>query len=244
VKSVVAYKWARDPEDAAVRSDGTVDWRGAKMTAGDDDPAAIAVATTLAAGAGATLVGLTIGDGDATWALARGIESAVSVPDAPFLADNAATAGILAAAVRSIGDVDLVVIGDAEAYPGVAAAIAGILGWPALLGVSEAAFADGRVVAVRRMGASEQTVDIGLPAVIGAVSASAEKQAPGMKEVLAARRRPVTAIPLATLGLAALDRVRSRATSVPETGTARIFDGDAAASATQLVAALRADGVL
>ena len=34
VKVVVVYKWAKDPEDAAVRADGSIDWRGAKMTAG------------------------------------------------------------------------------------------------------------------------------------------------------------------------------------------------------------------
>lgn len=244
MKTVVVYKWARDPEDAAVRSDGSVDWRGAKMTAGEDDPAAIAVASALTAGAGGTLVGLTIGDGDATWALARGVESAVSVPDAPFLADNAATAAVLAAAIRSIGDVDLVVIGDAEAYPGVVPVLAGILGWPALLGVSEATWADGRVVAVRRMGADEQTVAIALPAVIGAVAAAAEKQAPGMKEVLAARKRPVTVLSVADLDASPADRLEVRSSGAPQAGSARLFDGDPAAAATQLVAALRADGVL
>lgn len=117
VKVVAVYKWARDPEDAAVRADGSIDWRGAKMTAGEDNPAVLAAARDITSAVGGTVVGLTIGDGDATWALARGVESAVTVPDAPFLADNAATAAVLAAAVRSMGDVDAVCIGDAEAYP-------------------------------------------------------------------------------------------------------------------------------
>ena len=47
MKIVVIYKWARDPEDAAVRGDGSVDWRGAKMAAGEDDPAAVAVGLAL-----------------------------------------------------------------------------------------------------------------------------------------------------------------------------------------------------
>lgn len=244
MKIVVVYKWARDPEDAAVRSDGSVDWRGAKMAAGEDDPAAVAVGRAVAAASGGSLVGLTIGDGDASWALARGVEQAVAVPDAPSLADNAATAGLLAAAIGWIGEADVVVIGDAEAYPGVPAVLAGVLGWPALLGVSAATFAGGRLVATRRAGDREQTVSLGLPAVLGVVAASAEKQAPGMKEVLAARKRPITAVSLADLGVAPLGRLESRGTRVPGTGSARIFDGSPASAARQLVAALRADGVL
>jgi len=244
VKIVVVYKWARDPEDAAVRGDGSVDWRGAKMAAGEDDPAAVAVGRAVAAAAGGSLMGLTIGDGDASWALARGVEQAVAVPDAPSLPDNAATAGLLAAAINRIGDVDVVVIGDAEAYPEVPAVLAGVLGWPVLLGVSAATFEGGRLLATRRAGDHEQTVSLGLPAVLGVTAAAAEKQAPGMKEVLAARKRPVTALPLADLGGAPRDRLEVRSTHVPEAGSARIFEGSPAAAARQLVAVLRADGVL
>ena len=244
MKIVVVYKWARDPEDAAVRSDGSVDWRRAKMAAGEDDPAAVAIGRAVAAASGSSMAGLTIGDGDASWALARGVEQAVAVPDAPNLADNAATANLLAAAIQWIGEVDVVVIGDTEAYPGVPAVLAGVLGWPALLGVSTAMFEGGRLVATRRMGDLEQTVSLALPAVLGVAAASAEKQAPGMKEVLAARKRPITAVPLADLGTAPLDRLESRGTCVPGDGSTRIFEGSPADAARQLVAALRADGVL
>jgi electron transfer flavoprotein beta subunit len=244
VKVVVIYKWARDPRDAAVRGDGSVDWRGAKMAAGEDDPAAVAVGLAVSAASGASLVGLTIGDGDASWALARGVERAVTVPDAPSLADNAETAGLLAAAVRWIGEVSVVIIGDAEAYPEVPAALAGALGWPALLGVSSATFAGGRLVASRRAGDSDQTLSLGLPALLGVAALGTEKQAPGMKEVLAARRRPVTAVPMAELGISPLGRLQPQGARVPETGSARIFEGSPDSAARQLVAALRADGVL
>ena len=243
MKAVVVYKWARDPEDAAVRADGSIDWRGAKMTAGEDDPAVLEVGRSIT-GAGDTVVGLTIGDGDATWALARGVEQAVSVPDAAASADEGSTAAVLAAAVRSIGGVDAVVIGDAEAYPGVAPTLAGLLGWPVLLGVTGATVEAGRVLASRRVGVMDQTVSLPLPAVLGVAAAGAEKAQPGMKEVLAARKRPVTATPVATLDVPTRAPIEARAAQVPQTGAARIFEGDPATAATQLVAALRADGVL
>ena len=242
VKVVVVYKWARDPEDAAVRADGTIDWRGAKMTAGEDDPAVLEVGRAIA-GAASAVVGLTIGDGDATWALARGVEQAVSVPDAVTSADEASTAAILAAAIRSIG-ADAVVIGDAEAYPGVAPTIAGLLGWPVLLGVTGATAEAGRVHASRRVGAIDQSLSLPLPAILGVAAAGAEKQQPGMKEVLAARKRPVTAQAIAALGVAPRAPLEARGNRVPETGNARIFEGDPEAAAAGLVAALRADGVL
>lgn len=244
MKTVAVFAWARDSQDAAVRADGSVDWRGAKMAAGEDDPTAVAVARTLADAAGGPLVGLTVGDGDASWGLARGLEQAVAVIDATSVADNAATAAVIAAAVRWIGDVDVVVIGDAESQPGVGAAVAGQLGWPVVLGASTAAYADGRLVVTRRLDDQEQTLSLGLPAVVAVAASSAEKQAPGMKEILAARKRPVTAVTLAELGIGPLDRLRSRGTRVPDVGTSRVFQGAPASTARELVAALRGDGVL
>ena len=65
-----------------------------------------------------------------------------------------------------------------------------------------------------------------------------------MKEVLAARKRPITVVPLGALGAVPLARLEPRGSRVPEVGSARIFGGDPASAAEQLVAALRADGVL
>ena len=39
MKAVVVYKWARNAADAIVRTDGSIDWRNARMAAGEDDPA-------------------------------------------------------------------------------------------------------------------------------------------------------------------------------------------------------------
>lgn len=244
MKTVIVYKWARDIENAAVRNDGSVDWRNAKMTAGEDDPAALDAAKAIAAASGGQLIGLTIGDGDASWALARGVEQAVSVTDAPFLPDNTATAAILAAGIRSMGDVDVVVIGDSEQYPGVAATLAGHLGWPALLGVTTATARDGRIVAVRTSADGAETVSLVAPAVLGVAAVGAESRTPGMKELLAARKRPVTKLTVAELGAVVPTLLEERGTRVPETTPARVFEGDPALAADQLIAALRAEGVL
>jgi electron transfer flavoprotein beta subunit len=245
MRTVVAYAWAPDPGNAVVRDDGSVDWRDTKSTAGDDDPAAVAVGKQLADGG--ELVGLTIGAGDASWALARGVESAVQVTDAPRLTDEAGTASILAAGVRTIsadGAVDVVVIGDSERHPGVVPALAGLLGWPALVAVTSATVTGGVVEAVRTVGDVEETVSITPPLVLGVAAASAESRTPGMKELLAARKRPVRKVTLAEIGAVITSPLVERGTRRPPAAAARVFTGDATAAAAQLVAALRAEGVL
>lgn len=243
VKVVIVYKWARNPADAVVRADGSLDWRNARMAVGEDDPAALAVARQLVESSGDELIGLTIGDGDASWALARGVEQAFSVTDAPSLTDNAATAAIIAAGVRRIGDVDVVVIGDAEQEPGVAAAVAGALGWPGMVGLRTATVQDGRLLAVRRVGQEQQTIALPVPAVLGVAAEADVDRPPGMKELLAARKRPMTRLTLAELGVET-DDVASVGFHKPAMAPARVFDGAPTEAAAQLVAALRAEGVL
>ena len=243
MKAVVVYKWARNAADAIVRTDGSIDWRNARMAAGEDDPAALAAAKQIAADTDGTVIGLTIGDGDASWALARGVEQAVCVADAPNLADNGATAAILAAAVRYIGDVDVVVIGDSKQEPGVAVALAGELGWPALVGLHSASMPAGQLQAVRRNVGAQQTLSLPTPAVLGMSAESDADQVPGMKELLAARKRPLTKVTLSDLGTAPVDLV-SVGCRKPDSTPSRLFQGEPAQAAAQLVAALRAEGVL
>ncbi|EFL51535.1 Electron transfer flavoprotein alpha/beta-subunit [Solidesulfovibrio fructosivorans JJ]] len=242
MKTVIVYKWARDAKDAAVRNDGSVDWRNAKMSPGEDDFAALEAAKAIADGG--EIIGLTIGDGDASWVLARGVKEAVSIADAPNLVDNAATAAVIAATVRKIGDVDIVTIGDSEEYAGVPAALAGLLGWPAVAHVDSAEAVDGRVRITRKLGKDVETVSLAAPAVVAVSAASPEKKVPGMKEQLMARKRPVSKLTLADIGAGGAEAVSSRATRLPETTAARLFEGAPPAAAAQLVEALRGEGVL
>src|ERR1039458_6288461 len=61
MKIVVAYKWTRDPAEATVRADGTVDWSRAKPGLSAYDPVAMELARQLAGAAGAELIGVTAG---------------------------------------------------------------------------------------------------------------------------------------------------------------------------------------
>ncbi|WP_316670996.1 hypothetical protein [uncultured Propionibacterium sp.] len=243
MKTVVIYKWARDVQNASVRADGTIDWRGEKVVPGEDDPAAVAAALELT-GPDDELIGLTIGAGDASWALARGVPRAVSVTDAPFSPDDASvTAMILAAAVAHIGDVDVVVIGDATEFPGVAPTLAGRLGAVCLTQVLTAGPDTGGGVNVSRQnGDMIEYLRAPIPVVLGVCALGADTRRPGMKEQLAARKRPVTKLTLADLDVTAPRTVTATGLRPPEATEARVFSGDDAAA--DLIAALRSEGVL
>lgn len=244
MKAVVVFKWLRNPEDARVGSDGSVDWRAAKMAVSDDDPAAAVVANAVAA-VGGECVGLTLGDGDASWAAARGASSTVVVTDAEPCANSAATAAIMAAGVRSIGGVDVVLIGDSAWDRGVPVALAGLLGWSVLADVESAAVEGDRLRVTRKFGDGTQVVDVARPVVLAVAASRAEQHAPGMKEILAARKKPVTKVTMTELGVEPDTAVTSRGTQFPATTAARVIDGaDPVAAAAQLLAALRSEGVL
>lgn len=244
MRTVVVYKWARDVGGAGVLGDGTVQWRSTKLAAGADDHAAVAVAARVARESGGELSGLTVGDGDASWALARGVPAAVSVPGVTDGPDQGAVAGVLAAAVRAAGDVDVVVIGDADEHALVAPVLAGHLGWTALAGVTDATVVDGQVEALRVVAGVEETVRVPAPVVLAVAAQRPEERAPGMKELLAARKRPVTTLALDDLDVPAGAGVQELGTRLPDATAARVFDGDPAEAARQLVAALRTEGVL
>ena len=241
MKSVIAFKWAKNPQDARVSADGSVDWRSAKMAVSDDDAAAAAVAGDI----GGDVVGLTLGDGDATWAAARGASSTVSVTDAEPNADGAATAAVLAAGVRHIGEADVVVMGDCAWDQMVPVSLAAQLGWPALAGVLSATPEGDHLRVTRRTVAGAQVVDVIPPVLLAVAARHTEQKTPGMKQVLAARKKPLEKVTTATLGVTHGGDVRLRGTALPETTAGRVFDGtDPAAAVEQLLAALASEGVL
>jgi len=243
MKTVIVFKWAKNPQDARVSADSSVDWRSAKMSVSDDDAAAAAVVLDIA-GDG-DIVGLTLGNGDATWAAARGASSTVSVTDAEPNADSAATAAVLAAGVRHIGEADVVVVGDCAWDQMVPVSLAAQLGWPALAGVLSATPEGDHLRVTRRTAAGAQVVDVSTPVVLVVAARRAEQTTPGMKQVLAARKKPLEKVTTATLGVTHDCGVRVRGTELPEATVARVIDGtDPAAAVEQLLAALRSEGVL
>jgi len=258
MKIVVAYKWASNPQDAAVGADGAVDWSRAKPAISEYDPVAAELARRLADATGGEVIGLTAGTArvDATLArkaaLSRGFDRAVIVADDALEgAGSTELATVLAAAITHIGDVDLVITGDSSVDVGakmVPTVLAGALGWPALAEVTSISGTAGSLRVERAIAGGSQILEISGPAVLAASTDAAVARVPGMKDILSAGKKPVETLDLAALGLPVATP------TVTVTGTARpdllarkgvvIDTKDPAAAAAELVAALRGAGAL
>lgn len=243
MKAVLAFRWAKNPQDARVSAEGAVDWSGAKMAVSDDDAAAAEVARDLLGED--EIVGLTAGDGDVSWAAARGASRTVCLTDLLPDPDARVTGDALAAGVDHVGDVDIVLIGDGQWDPMVPASLGARLGWLTFGGVVSAAREGQGLRVTQQTSAGTQIVDVAPPVVLAVRARRVEKQSPGMREVLAARKKPVEKLTAAALGAAAPGRVVPRGTALPQSTPVRVIDGaDPAAAAEQLVRALRSEGVL
>ena len=242
MKTAVVLQWIRDPQDARVSASGEVTWPGVKFSPTDDDPAAIAVAKAISAEE--DIIGITIGDGKPEWAAARGAASTIIVEDAFGGSDGTAAAEAIAAAVRQ-ACVDVVAIGDSEWDRGMVAALIGELGWSAYAGVVSAEAAGDKVkVSVKGQGGNT-IIEAATPVIIAAQALEEEKDAPGMKQTLAARKKPVEKTTLEALGVCGAGKSASEGTRKPEGDAAIMFDAtDPAAGVAQLLDALRGDGIL
>ena len=261
MRIVVAYKWTSDPEEATARADGTVDWSRAKPGLSTYDPVAIELARQLAEAAGAELIGVTVGRKGvgapiaSKAALSRGLDRVVIVEDESLAdAGRSELAAVLAEVIRHIGDVDLVVTGDSSvdvAAKMVPTVLAGELGWPALAevtAVSGTGVQAGALRVERAVPGGVQVLEVSGPAVLAASADAAVPRVPGMKEVLAAARKPAELLELAALKVPpghAVMTVTGRSRPERKARKGQLIDTtDPAAAAAELVAALRAAGTL
>ena len=143
---VACYKIVYDEQDVVVKPDRTLSFERAALKIGDYDLNAVEAGAQLAVEHDATLIGLTAG-GDSVMdskirkaILARGPQENVAVrDDALDMAGSLKTAHVLAAAVRNLGDVDLILCGEGSAdryAQQVGIQLGEVLGLPTINGVT------------------------------------------------------------------------------------------------------------
>jgi electron transfer flavoprotein beta subunit len=255
---VVAYKWAPNPQDATVRSDGTADFSRAKATISEYDPVAFELARLTADATGAQVVGVTVGEASIDTSLARkaalsrGLDRLVMVADDRLAGvDGTRLAAVLAAVVRWIGDVDLVLAGESSVdvtERQVAMTLAGQLGWLGLNAVSSVSGTDGGYLVERDVPSGTASLTVTGPAVLAATADAVVPRVPGMKDILGAAKKPVEVLSLDALDVpSAQVTLTTVSSSRPAAGNRQrvIIDGsDAAAAAVELAGALRSAKIL
>ena len=132
--------------------------------------------------------------------LAMGADRGIHICDDRLQgADVVTTARVLAAAVRTVADVDLVLAGNAATdgqASAVPAVVADLLGLPQLTHVRELDLDAGRVRAERETESGEATLEAPLPALVSVTEKINEPRYPSFKGIMAAKKKPV-----ATVGL-------------------------------------------
>jgi electron transfer flavoprotein beta subunit len=200
----------------------------------------------------ATITVLTVGPDRATdairKALSMGADSAVHVNDeAIHGSDAVTTAKILAKAIGTVEDVQLVLAGN-EATDGRSGAMAGmlgeVLGWPSLTHANEMAVNDGTVTVKRETDEGTSDLAASLPAVVSVAEKINEPRYPSFKGIMAAKKKPVNKIGISDLGLDAgevglagsLVQVDSFAPRPPKSGGQKVEDeGDGGAKIAEFL---------
>ena len=208
MKIVVAVKVVPDDQDIFVSADRTLDYSKAKPKVSEYDKNAIEAAAQLAAANDGTVTVISAATSKATDAklkkdiLSRGVDELVMVTDdALATADSFATAQVLKGIVdANVADYDLIVTGDGSAdfYAGqVNVQLAAALGVPTINEVTSMAVEGDKLVVERTLEEEVEEIEVPLPAVVSVSPSIGEPRIPGMREILAAGKKPSTVNELA-----------------------------------------------
>lgn len=246
---VVCCKVVPDDQDIQVAADGTLDYSKAKPIVSAYDLNAIEAAAQLADGG--RVVAVTAGPADIDDSklkknvLARGVDELyMTADDACKGLDAHAAAAALADLVAKAGEYDLILCGDGSAddyAQQVDVQLADALGLPVVTAVS-AVSVEGAVATCDRMLETQlQTVQVDLPAVISVVPDIALPRIPGMKDILAAGKKPSSVNAASDVEAAVVDVVETKAPQQAERKMEMLdasVDGDLEKFAAALKAAL------
>jgi len=175
--------------------------------------------------------------------LAMGADSALHLKDPLFEGlDPLGTARALAAAIRRLAPVDLVLTGqqgvggDNSQVPGL---LAELLDLPQVTVAVKIEVQDGKAVVEREVEGAHETWETSLPAVISAQKGLNEPRYASLKGIMAAKKKTIEALDAAALNLdKALLAPRVRVTGLelpPARPAVRMIEGDPEAQAKELL---------
>lgn len=199
---VAAFKVVPDDQDIQVASDRSLDYSKAKNTVSAYDLNALEAAAQLAAAEpGSKVVAVSAGPASIDDSklkknvLARGVDELyLTADDACANLDANATAAALAELLSKVGAWDVVLCGDGSAddyAQQVDVQLAARLGVPVVNGATKIAAKGGALEVERTLEDVVETVEVPLPAVVSVAPDIAEPRIPGMKDILAAGKKPM-----------------------------------------------------
>jgi len=191
-----------EEQDIVVKGDRTLALDKAEWKIGQYDLNAIEAGMQLAEAVGGEVNALSVGgkivDNSKLKkaALSRGPEQLYLVADDALNgADCYSTAATLAAAVRKIGDVDLILCGEGsgDVYAQQVGAVLGqMLGWATLNAVSKITAQGDKLLVERTLENEVEVLEVALPAVLSVTTDINKPRIPSLKEIMAAGKKPAT----------------------------------------------------
>lgn len=215
MRIAVCCKIVPDDQDIQVAADRTLDYSKARSVVSTYDLNALEAAAELAAHhEGSTVIAVSAGTSAADDSktkkniLSRGVDELYLVADdALGNADARTTANVLVGLVQQAG-CDLVLCGDGSAdvfAKQVDVHVAECWGVPVVNGAVRIEASEGGLLVERMLEDEIETVEVSLPAVVSVVPDIALPRIPGMKDILAAGKKPVQVLPLGEVPAASIE---------------------------------------
>lgn len=241
MKIIACIKQVADSEAKVRAENGQISWGDAPLVINPFDEYAVEGALQQKEAQGGTVTAVCIGPESAKealkHALAMGSDNAILISD-PGLAqlDTQGAAHVLAAVIKKIGGVDLVVFGRQTLDDGsglTAAQTARILGWP-MLGMVGQIKVDAQSLQVERViEEGRQIVSTKLPAVLSVVQSIGEPRYPSFMGIRKASKAEIPTWSLNDLGISAPAALVSRIELITPPSrdvTCEIIPGDSPAA--------------
>jgi electron transfer flavoprotein beta subunit len=252
---VVLVKSAVDEGELRADPSGHPVLKGAAMKMSNFDMNGVEEAVKQKEANGGTVIVVTLGGADAKKAIkeamAMGGTRAVHIlAEPPAAPDSLATAYCLAETVKRIGAVDLVVCseGASDTYQGeVGAMVAEFLDMPFIAYARKVETSGGMVRCEQALRGAVRVLEAKLPAVVSVVSEANVPRYPTLLQVMAAGKKPIEEIPLASLSGPGYPETGTEVTDIimqPANRKKVLFDGTPEEAARKLVDALKREGVL
>jgi len=244
---VVAVKQVPDLQQVRIRNRQPI-LEGVPLTLGRIDKNALEAGLQLKEANGSNLIVLCAGNEEVEEtikeALAAGADEAYLVLDNRLAdMDGSLSASLLAAAIKKIDDVGLLLFGEGSGdnYSGqVSSRVAEILGYPQI-GYASRIELEGKIARVTRtLEDSEEVLEVELPLVVGVLGDINEPRIPSVTQILKAGRKPKEIIELDDLDidLSANKRIATLSNLAPKNERKRA----AVKTVNDLVSALQAEG--
>jgi electron transfer flavoprotein beta subunit len=242
------------PDTAAnikIVGDDGFDDAGCKFIVNPYDEYAVEQAVRLTEAGGGEVIVVTVGKAAAAAtlrvAMAMGAHRGILVTVDSQFVDSRTTARALKAAIDQDGTPDIVFCGrgavDTEGFQTLYR-LAAAMDLPVVNEINTMELTDGKAVVGRETGGgTRETIEVGLPCVLGATKGLNDPRYPKFPDIMKAKKKPVNELSLADLDLSTDDAGYELVSleKAPERSGAKILDGDTRQAVEALVTILKED---